>query len=233
MLKNAFYLIFFEQKQAQKVNKEIQYNFTIMLLIGKSAPDFSKEVVQNGEIIENYTLSQFKGKKYVVLFFYPMDFTFVCPTELHAFQAALKDFEDRDVQLIGVSVDSKYSHSAWLNTPKNQGGIQGVTYPLVADFDKTVSVAYDVLAGSYTEGFKFEGEPVAYRAVFLIDKDGIVRYQSINDLPLGRNVGEILRMVDALQHNEKYGEVCPANWQSGATAINTTKESVSTYLSAN
>lgn len=211
------------------------------VLVGKKAPDFSTDAVINGgEFAENFTLSQFRGKKYVVLFFYPMDFTFVCPTEILAFQDKLKQFEERDVQVIGVSVDSKFSHWAWLNTPKEKGGIQSVTYPLVADFDKTISRNYDVLAGDYeydideetnTEVVRFNGNPVAYRGLFLIDKSGLVRHQLVNDLPLGRSIDEALRMVDALKHNEEKGEVCPANWSEGKDAMKANAASVADYLS--
>ena len=164
-----------------------------------------------------------------------MDFTFVCPTELHAFQEKLPEFEARNVQVVGCSVDSEYSHLAWLNQPKNKGGIQGVTYPIIADTTKTISENYGVLGGEYLAGddeeLLFEGAPVAYRGLFLIDRSGVVRHMVINDLPLGRNVDEVLRMVDALQHFEEYGEVCPANWAKGREAMNATDEGVSDYLS--
>ena len=192
------------------------------VLVGRKAPDFSADAVINGgEFAENFTLSQFEGKE-VILFFYPLDFTFVCPTELHAFQAKAAEFEKRGVQVIGVSVDSKFSHWAWLNTEKNNGGIQGVKYPLVADLNKTIAADYDVLV---------EGAGVAYRGLFLIDKAGVVRHQVVNDLPLGRNVDEALRMVDALQYHEKHGEVCPANWKEGEDAMNANADGVAKYLS--
>lgn len=175
------------------------------VLVGKKAPDFAATAVKGNEVIEHFRLSDHKGK-YVLLFFYPLDFTFVCPTELHAFNEKLVDFEERDVQVIGISVDSQYSHFAWLNTPKAKGGIEGVKYPLVSDINKTISSDYDVLV---------EGAGIAYRGLFLIDQEGVVRHQVVNDLPLGRNVDEALRMVDALQFVEKYGEVCPANWSQG------------------
>jgi len=205
------------------------------VLVGKQAPDFNATAVVNGgEIVENFTLSQFKGK-YVVLFFYPLDFTFVCPTELLAFQAKLTEFENKGVQVIGVSVDSEFSHWKWLQTPTNDGGISGVTYPLVSDISKTIAENYDVLAGHYDvteEGEStFVGAPVAYRGTFLIDKEGKVRHQVINDLPLGRSIDEALRMVDALQFNEENGEVCPANWKEGEKAMQATQEGVSKYLS--
>ncbi len=191
------------------------------VLVGRDAPDFKANAVVKGEIKEGFTLSQFKGNKYVVLFFYPLDFTFVCPTELHAFQEKLRDFESRNTQVIGVSVDSWFSHLAWVNTPKGVGGIQGVTYPLVSDLSKTISADYDVLV---------DGVGIAYRGLFLIDKAGKVRHQVVNDLPLGRSVDEALRMVDALQHNEKHGEVCPANWKAGAKAMKATGPGLKEYF---
>lgn len=206
------------------------------VLVGKKAPDFkATAVINGGEFDENFTLSQFKGEKFVVLFFYPLDFTFVCPTELLAFQEKLGEFEKRNTQVIGCSVDSHFSHWAWLNTPKDQGGIQGVTYPLVADLSKSIADNYDVLAGDWDyneEGqLIFHGEPVAYRGLFLIDKEGTVRHQLVNDLPLGRNIDEAIRMVDALQHFEEKGEVCPANWEEGKDAMEATAEGVASYLS--
>lgn len=204
-------------------------------LVGKKAPDFSATAVKGSQFIENFTLSQFEGKKYVVLFFYPMDFTFVCPTELHAFQAKFAEFEKRDVQLIGCSVDSQFSHFAWLSQDRKEGGIKGVEYPIVADFSKVISQNFGVLAGEedYDEegNLIFEGNPVAYRGLFLIDKEGIVRHMLVNDLPLGRNVDEVLRMVDALKHYEEYGEVCPANWNDGQEAIKENHDSVANFLS--
>lgn len=204
------------------------------VLVGKKAPDFKAKAVINGnQIVENFTLGQFKGK-YVVLFFYPLDFTFVCPTELLAFQDKLSEFEKKNVQLIGVSVDSEFSHWKWLQTPLNQGGIQGVTYPLVSDISKTISENYDVLAGYYDANelgeAEFVGEPVAYRGTFLIDKEGVVRHQVVNDLPLGRNIEDALRMVDALQYFEEHGEVCPADWKPGKKAMKATQEGVSQFL---
>ncbi len=191
------------------------------VLVGKKAPDFKvKAVINGGEVIDGYSMSALEGK-YVVLFFYPFDFTFVCPTELHAFQEKLAEFEERNVQLIGCSTDSWHSHRAWLNTPKSKGGIQGVTYPILADFKKEIAQAYDVL---------FEGMGAAFRGLFLMDKAGIVRHQVVNDLPLGRNVDEVLRMVDALQFNEQYGEVCPANWNKGQQALQPTPQGVEAYF---
>ncbi|NMA72602.1 MAG: peroxiredoxin [Bacteroidales bacterium] len=205
-------------------------------LVGKEAPRFdAPAVINGGQIIEGYSLDQYLDKKYVVFFFYPMDFTFVCPTELHAFQQKMEEFDKRDVVVVGCSVDSEYSHFAWLNMPKNEGGIQGVKYPLVADFSKTIAQRYGVLAADYDydeEGNLIcEGNPVALRGLFLIDKKGIVRHELINDLSLGRSVDEVIRMVDALIHVEKYGEVCPANWMQGDEAIKETNKSLSDYLS--
>ena len=207
------------------------------VLVGKKAPDFNAQAVVNGaEIISDFTLSQFKGK-YVVLFFYPKDFTFVCPSELFAFQEQLEDFKSKNVEVVGVSTDTEQSHWGWLQMPKNKGGIEGVTYPLVADTNKTISYNYDVLAGDFDwndEGQMItEGELIAYRGLFLIDKEGVVRHQLVNDLPLGRNVNEAMRMVDALQHLEEHGEVCPANWVKGADAMTATHEGVADYLSKN
>ena len=207
-------------------------------LVGKKAPVFNANAVINGkEIVENYSLEQFIGEKYVLFFFYPLDFTFVCPTELLAFQDKLTAFAKRETVVVGCSVDSEFSHWAWLNTEKKNGGIKGVTYPIVSDLSKTISENYGVLAGEYDidEDGKsvFVGSPVAYRGLFLIDKKGVVRHQLVNDLPLGRNVDEALRMVDALRHFEEFGEVCPANWQEGKEAMIASAEGVADYLSKN
>ncbi len=191
------------------------------VLVGKQAPDFKADAVVNGTEFKQVSLSDYKGKKYVVLFFYPLDFTFVCPTELHAFQDQLKEFNSIDTEVIGVSVDSKFSHFAWLTTPKSQGGIQGVTYPVVADLKKEISKAYDVL---------FEDAGIAFRGLFLIDKNGIVQHQVVNNLPLGRNVDEALRMVKALQFFEKNGEVCPANWNEGSKGMKPTDKGLKDYF---
>jgi peroxiredoxin (alkyl hydroperoxide reductase subunit C) len=206
------------------------------VLVGKKAPLFEAvAVVNGGDFVEKFSLHQYIGKKHVVFFFYPLDFTFVCPTELLAFQEKLQEFEKRNVEVVACSTDSKYSHWAWLNTEKNKGGIKGVTYPIVADLSKTIAANYDVLAGEwmYTEDgtIEFEGVPQAYRGLFLIDKQGIVRHQVVNDFPLGRSIDEALRMVDALQFNEENGEVCPANWQKGEEGMKETSGSVSDYLS--
>lgn len=210
---------------------------TNMSLVRKPAPLFDAPAVLDGEeIVDSFTLEQFRGNKYVILFFYPKDFTFVCPTEILAFQEKLADFEARGVQIIGVSTDTEETHLAWLSTPKDRGGIQGVTYPLVADTAKTIAQNYGVLAGEYVYNengeVAFEGAPIALRATFLIDKDGIIRHSTINDLPLGRNIDEMVRLVDALQYTEKNGEVCPANWEAGKEAMTATREGVASYLAA-
>ena len=187
------------------------------------------------KLLKGSQLSNTWGKKYVVFFFYPADFTFVCPTELLAFQERLKEFEEKNVAVVACSVDSKHSHWKWLQTELNQGGIKGVKYPLVSDLSKTISENYDVLAGDYDyseEGdVTFNGDPRAYRGLFLIDKKGIVRHQTVNDMPLGRSVSETLRMVDALQFFEENGEVCPADWHKGDKAMKETQQSVAEYLS--
>lgn len=207
------------------------------VLVGKEAPGFSAAAVTNGgTIVEDFTLEQFRGK-YVVLFFYPKDFTFVCPTELHAFQERLEDFKARNVEVVAVSTDTEQSHWGWLQMDKKDGGIKGITYPIVADTNKTISYNYDVLAGNWywddSEQMQAEGDLVAYRGLFLIDKEGLVRHQLVNDLPLGRNVDEAIRVVDALQFNEENGEVCPANWSKGSEGMNATHEGVADYLAAN
>jgi len=207
-----------------------------MSLVGKKAPNFTvKAVVDGGDFEDNFSLKQFEGDKYVVFFFYPLDFTFVCPTEILAFQTKLAEFEKLNTQVVGCSVDSHRTHWAWLHTPKEKGGIQGVTYPLVADLSKTIAMNYGVLAGEYDydeDGYAiFEGVAEAYRGLFLIDKDGIVRHELVNDTPLGRNIDEVIRMIKALQHHEEKGEVCPANWDEGKDAMVETPASVADYLS--
>lgn len=193
------------------------------VLVGKKAPEFTAAAVMpDGTIEEAFSLSDFKDK-YVVLFFYPLDFTFVCPTELIAFSRRIKEFEDRDVQVIGCSIDSQFTHVAWRNTPVEDGGVGAIAYPLVADVKHEICRAYDV---------EFDEGGVAFRGSFLIDKEGIVRHQVVNDLPLGRNVDEMLRMVDALQFTERYGEVCPAGWNKGDKAMTPDSEGVSAYLAA-
>ena len=207
------------------------------VLVGKRAPRFSEQAVINGEeIVENFSLDQYLGKKHVILFFYPKDFTFVCPTELHAFQARLADFEAKGVAVVACSTDTEQSHWGWLQVPKEHGGIKGVTYPIVADTNKTISTNYDVLAGHYEYNDEGEltavGEMIAYRGLFLIDKDGIVQHQVVNNLPLGRSVDEAMRMVDALQFFEQRGEVCPANWQAGSEGMKESHEGVASYLAS-
>ncbi len=207
-----------------------------MSLVGKKAPNFEAPAVLKGyEIVDSFSLEQYIGKKEVLLFFYPKDFTFVCPTEILAFQSKLDEFEKRGVAVIGCSVDTAEVHLAWLTTPKNKGGIEGVTYPLVADGTKTIAHNYGVLAGDWAyneeEQLVFEGGPgVAFRGTFFIDKEGIVRHENINDLPLGRNIDESLRIVDAWHHNQEHGEVCPANWEEGKDAMAATPDGVADYL---
>lgn len=208
------------------------------VLVGKKAPKFTAPAVVNGgEIVEDFSLEQFIGKKYVVFYFYPADFTFVCPTEIIAFQKKIEEFEKRDVAVVGCSVDSEFSHWKWLITDPKDGGIKGVKYPLVADQSKTISENFDVLAGDWDydeEGnASFKGEARAYRGLFLIDKAGVVRHQVVNDMPIGRSIDEALRVVDALQFHEENGEVCPADWQKGEKALSATQDSVAEYLGQN
>ncbi|MGL5690301.1 MAG: peroxiredoxin [Bacteroidales bacterium] len=207
-----------------------------MVLVGRKAPVFKAPAVINGnEIVNDFSLEQYIGEKYVLFFFYPADFTFVCPSELIAFQDSLSEIEKLDTVVVGCSVDSYFSHLKWLQTPLNQGGIQGVTYPLVADQSLLIAENYDVLAGERTFSNNgdevFEGTPMAYRGLFLIDKEGIVRHQVVNDMPLGRSVEEAIRVLEALQFTEKYGEVCPANWKKGQKGMKPTQEGVAEYLS--
>ena len=205
------------------------------VLVGKKAPSFSAAAVVNGgEIVEDFSLDQYLGKNPVIFFFYPKDFTFVCPSELHAFQAKLGEFEARGVKVVACSTDTEESHWGWLQVPKNKGGIEGITYPIVADTSKTISDAYGVLAGEYEYNENMEmvatGPMIAYRGLFLIDKEGTVMHQLVNNLPLGRNVDEALRMVDALQFFEENGEVCPANWQKGEDGMKASFDGVADYL---
>ncbi|MEX0985827.1 MAG: peroxiredoxin [Bacteroidales bacterium] len=208
------------------------------VLVGKKAPLFKAPAVVNGGIVEeDFTLEQFIGKKYVVIYFYPADFTFVCPTEILAFQQRMEDFESRNVAVVGCSVDSEFSHWKWLQTELKDGGIKSVRHPLVADQSKTISENFDVLAGEWNyhengESF-FSGIPQSYRGLFLIDKEGVVRHQVINDMPLGRSVDEVLRMVDALQFFEENGEVCPANWHKGENGLRETQDSIASFLGSN
>ena len=190
------------------------------VLVGKQAPDFCADAVIKGDFKESFKLSDHRGK-YVCLFFYPLDFTFVCPTELHTFQEKLERFKSLNTEVIGCSVDSKFSHLAWLNTPKSKGGIEGVSYPLVSDINKTIAKDYDVL---------IEESGVALRGAFIIDQEGVVRSQIVNDLPLGRNVDECLRLIEALQYTEEHGEVCPANWTRGEKAMKADQSGLNAYF---
>jgi len=206
------------------------------VLVGKKAPLFKAQAVIYGdEIIENFSLDQYLGKKHVVFFFYPKDFTFVCPTELHAFQEKLHEFESRNVAVVACSTDTEQSHWGWLQINKAQGGIKGITYPVVADTTKTIVSNYGVLAGEYDINEENQliatGSMIAYRGLFLIDKQGVVRHQIVNDFPLGRNVDEAIRMVDALQYFEEKGEVCPANWSKGKEAMKASHKGVAEFLS--
>lgn len=208
------------------------------VLVGKKAPLFKAQAVINGsEIVENFSLEQYLGKKNVVFFFYPKDFTFVCPTELHAFQEAIAEFEKLNTVVVGCSTDTEQSHWGWLQLEKNKGGIKGVTYPLVADTSKTISANYDVLNGEYfydeNNQMQATAELIAYRGLFLIDRNGVVQHQLVNNLPLGRNIGEALRIVEALNFFEEVGEVCPANWAVGKSGMKANHEGVAAYLSAN
>ncbi len=189
-------------------------------LVTKEAPDFTAQAVMPNNSIEDLTLSSYRGK-YVILFFYPLDFTFVCPSEILAFDKALDEFKKRNCEIIGVSVDSPYTHYAWKNTPVEKGGIGNIQYPLVADLSKKISLDYGVLLEA----------GISLRGLFLIDKDGIIRHQLINDLPIGRSVDEALRVLDALQFHEEHGDVCPANWRPGEEAMKPTPEGVAEYLS--
>ncbi|NQV14928.1 peroxiredoxin [bacterium] len=210
------------------------------MLVTNPAPQFTATAIMGDNSFKEISLSDYKGKK-VVLFFYPLDFTFVCPTEILAFNHRLADFEKRGVQVLGCSVDSKWSHFGWKNTPINNGGIGDIKYPILADIDKSIARAYDVLKGSIPAAvLTDEGEEetsiggdVALRASFLIDEEGTVRHAVINDLPLGRNIDEMLRMVDALAFNQEHGEVCPAGWQEGDATMKENFESVASYLENN
>jgi len=207
-----------------------------MSIVNKPAPKFSAGAVINGEeIVSDFSLEQFIGEKYVVFFFYPKDFTFVCPTEILAFQEKLAQFEERGAVVVGCSTDTEETHLAWLMTPKNNGGIEGVKYPIVADTAKTIATNYGVLGGEFNyneEGeLIFEGAPIALRGTFIINKDGIVKHATINDFPIGRNVDETLRTLDAIIYTDTHGEVCPANWEEGKDTMTESRESVADYLS--
>jgi len=190
-------------------------------LVTREAPDFTAQAVMPDDSFAELNLSSYRGK-YVVLFFYPLDFTFVCPSEIIAFDAALEKFEERNCQVIGVSIDSHFTHLAWKNTSRDQGGIGPIKYPLVADLNKNIARDYGVLLN----------DEIALRGLFLIDKEGIVRHSLVNDLPLGRSVDEAVRLLDALQFTEEHGEVCPANWREGEDAMKPTAEGVAEYLGA-
>ncbi len=192
------------------------------VLVGKPAPDFTATAVLGDNTIDgNFNFKSYIKDKYAVLFFYPLDFTFVCPSEILAFDHRLSEFKDRNTEVIAVSVDSQFTHLAWKNTPVNNGGLGQVKFPMVADLSKSISRDYDVLLG----------EAVSLRGSFLIDKSGIVQHQVINNLPLGRNIDEMIRMVDALQFTEQHGEVCPAGWNKGKAGMKASPEGVADYLS--
>jgi peroxiredoxin (alkyl hydroperoxide reductase subunit C) len=191
------------------------------VLVGKMAPDFTASAVMpNNEIDDNFNLHSYIKGRIGVLFFYPLDFTFVCPSEIIAFANRVKDFKDRGAEVIGISVDSKYTHLAWKNTEVKKGGIGNIQYPLVADLTKQIARDYDVLTG----------DAVALRGTFLIDQQGVVRHQLVNDLPLGRNVEEAIRMIDALKFFQENGEVCPANWNKGKKGMKASSKGVAEYL---
>ncbi len=192
------------------------------VLVGKAAPDFTATAVYGNNEIKEFKLSSLRGT-YVVLFFYPLDFTFVCPSELIAFDHRLEEFKKRGVEVVGCSIDSQFTHLAWKNTSVNAGGIGKVGYPLVADINHAICQAYDVEAAG----------GVAFRGSFLIDKAGVVQHQVVNNLPLGRNIDEMLRMVDALQFTEEHGEVCPAGWQKGKKGMTASPDGVAKYLAEN
>jgi peroxiredoxin (alkyl hydroperoxide reductase subunit C) len=203
---------------ALNINK---YEGKMAVLVGKQAPDFTASAVMpDNSIDDKFNLTHYRNNKMAVIFFYPLDFTFVCPSEIIEFNEKLDEFKKRDVKVLGISVDSKYAHLAYKNTPLKEGGIGNIQFPLVADLKKSIASDYDVL---------FNGE-VALRGTFLIDQDGIVRHQIVNDLPLGRNIDEAIRMVDALQFFQDKGEVCPAGWRPGKEGMKATREGVAKYL---
>ncbi len=195
------------------------------ILVGRKAPDFrAAAVLGNGEIIDDFHFAQATKGKYAIVFFYPLDFTFVCPSELIAFDHRLEEFKKRNVEVIGVSIDSQFTHHAWRSTATNQGGIGEVGYTLVADVSHNICRAY---------GVEHPEAKVAFRGTFVIDRDGIVRTQAVNDLPIGRNVDEFIRLVDAVQFHEEHGEVCPAGWNKGDNAIKATPKGIADYLASN
>ena len=187
------------------------------------APDFTAEAVMSDGSTKELKLSDYKGK-YVVLFFYPLDFTFVCPTEILAFSDRVKEFKDKGAEVIGVSVDSAFTHQAWRNTPRKKGGVGDVAYPLVADLDKSIARSYGVL---------IEKPGIALRGLFLIDTEGVIRHITINDLPLGRNVDEALRLIDAIEYHSKHGEVCPVNWTKGDKGMKPDQSGLEEYAASN
>lgn len=191
------------------------------LHVGKEAPFFKAEAVLPDNTFGEISLTDYIGKKYVLLYFYPLDFTFVCPSEIIALDRAVEQFKERDVQLLGCSVDSKFTHLAWKNRPLNEGGIGKINHPLLSDITKTIARDYNIL---------FDNS-VALRALFLIDKKGIIQHALINNLAIGRSVDEVLRTIDALQHHEKHGDVCPANWKKGSLSMKPSSEGVADYLS--
>lgn len=195
------------------------------VLVGRKAPDFScAAVLPNGEIVGKYSLTENLKGKYGLLFFYPLNFTFVCPSELIALNKRIDQFKSRNVEVIGISIDSHYSHNAWRNTAIKDGGIEKVNFTLVADMNHRICQAY---------GVEHPEAGVAFRAAFIIDQEGKVRSQIVNDLPIGRNIDELIRIIDALQYHEKHGEVCPAGWQKGLPGMQATPDGVATYLAEN
>src|SRR5690606_16846235 len=211
-----------------------------MTLVGKKFPNLSVNAMN--DLGENFKLNVLeeaqKNNKKVILFWYPKDFTFVCPTELHAFQAAIGEFESRNTIVIGASCDTPEVHFAWLSTSKDNGGIEGVTYPILADSNRNLASTLgilDITNEQYNEEtgtVLLEGDNVTYRATYLIDENGLVQHESINNMPLGRNVNEYLRLIDALAHNQKHGEVCPANWEEGKDAMSANRDGVASYLAS-
>jgi peroxiredoxin (alkyl hydroperoxide reductase subunit C) len=210
-----------------------------MALVGKQFPNIAVNAITDlGDTFKLNVLEEAKNKhKKVLLFWYPKDFTFVCPTELHAFQAAMTEFDKRNTIVIGASCDTAQVHFAWLNTPKDQGGIEGVTYPILADTHRTLAEALDILDTEYLlnddDTEEITGDNVTYRATYLIDETGKIFHESVNDMPLGRNVHEYLRLIDAYTHVQKHGEVCPANWEEGKEAMQADRKGVAAYLSNN
>ncbi len=209
-----------------------------MAFVGKKFPNLTVDATDKSGVTQKLNIlteAQTKGKK-VILFWYPKDFTFVCPTELHAFQAAMSEFEKRNTIVIGASCDTPEVHFAWLNTPKNNGGIEGVTYPILADTNRNLSSQLGILDitneryDEETGNVLVDGDNVTYRATYLIDEEGTVFHESVNHMPLGRNVAEFLRLIDAYAHVQENGEVCPANWQEGSQAMNANREGVAEYL---